>query len=566
MDDNNKENRMSIDDFDFAHEDATDDTPMLVNYLVTRFQQAMGNPALRCEVQQQRHAYGILPPPQQERDLEKSHGETSKRGLSTAREVENPYQELKQLFEGKPSSKKKGHAQHEGSPSKEREGSESQEESMEDVAPRRKRAQGSPTPTKRKRSPHSPHRRESKREEKSSRKKERKRSPSFPSSLPSSSFDKSSGYSSQEKQRRGHRRTVAYTNHTVLPEALERWPLDILKKLLPRHIEIIEKIDEQFILAIFESQQFADKKTFEETVNKMRILENLELSPHITSLFESSSEESDEVSISESDKDEDEDVTNAEGLEEEVKTIAKPPVAKPPGMVRMANLCVISAHTVNGVAAIHSDILKNEVFNDFYKIWPSKFQNKTNGVTPRRWLYFCNPELSKVITKWVGSEDWVLKTDDLAKLRQFADNEELHKEWRQAKRKSKLKLAAYVKEKTGYTINPDALFDVQIKRIHEYKRQFLNILGLVYRYKKMKEMTPEERKSKYTPRVCIFGGKAFATYVQAKRIVKLITDVGATINNDPDIGDLLKAEVVRARRGPRVVGYRTRRAQQREIH
>ncbi|MCO5570817.1 hypothetical protein L7F22_024545 [Adiantum nelumboides] len=337
-------------------------------------------------------------------------------------------------------------------------------------------------------------------------------------------------------------KTVAYTNHTVLPEALERWPVDIMKKLLPRHIEIIEKIDEQFILAILESQQFADKKTFEETINKMRILENLELSPHITSLFESSIEESDEVSISESDKDkdDDEDVTDAEGLEEEVKTIAKPPVAKPPGMVRMANLCVIAAHTVNGVAAIHSDIIKNEVFNDFYKIWPSKFQNKTNGVTPRRWLYFCNPELSKVITKWVGSEDWVLKTDDLAKLCQFADNEELHKDWRQAKRKSKLKLAAYVKEKTGYTINPDALFDVQIKRIHEYKRQFLNILGLVYRYKKMKEMTPEERKSKYTPRVCIFGGKAFATYVQAKRIVKLITDVGATINNDPDIGDLLK--------------------------
>ncbi|MCO5587033.1 hypothetical protein L7F22_040978 [Adiantum nelumboides] len=151
MADNNKENRMSIDDFDFAHEDATDDTPMLVNYLITRLQQAMGNPALQGKVQQQLHAYGILPPPQQERDPEKSHG--------------------------KPSSKKKGHAQHEASPSKEREGSKSQDESMEDVAPRRRRAQRSPTPTKRKRSPHSPHHRESKREEKSSRKKkERKRS------------------------------------------------------------------------------------------------------------------------------------------------------------------------------------------------------------------------------------------------------------------------------------------------------------------------------------------------------------------------------------------------------
>ncbi|MCO5582764.1 hypothetical protein L7F22_036663 [Adiantum nelumboides] len=185
MVDNNRENRMSIDDFDFAHEDAIDDTPLLVNYLVTRLQQAMGNPALQGEVQQQLHAYGILPPPQQERDPEKSHGETSKRGLSTAREVENPYHELKQLLEGRPSSKKKGHVQHEGSPSKKREGSKSQDESMEDVAPRRRRAQRSPTPTKRKRSPHSPHRRESKREEKSSRKKkERKRLPSFPTSSP----------------------------------------------------------------------------------------------------------------------------------------------------------------------------------------------------------------------------------------------------------------------------------------------------------------------------------------------------------------------------------------------
>lgn len=347
-------------------------------------------------------------------------------------------------------------------------------------------------------------------------------------------------------------KTVAYTNHTVLPEALERWPLEIMKKLLPRHVEIIEKIDEEFLLSIAKSRQFVDKKKFEETVIKMKILENVELPPSVSSLFDSSSEESEDGSITEPEKDDDEDEDDsvvegsqekkktAEDLQEKEKTAPRPTVAKQYGMVRMANLCVIAAHTVNGVAAIHSEIVKDEVFNDFYKIWPSKFQNKTNGVTPRRWLSFCNPELSKIITKWVGSDDWVLKTDDLAKLRQFADNEELHKEWRQAKKVSKLKLATYVKEKTGYTINPDALFDIQVKRIHEYKRQFLNILGLVYRYKKMKEMTPEERKAKYTPRVCIFGGKAFATYVQAKRIVKLITDVGATINNDPEIGDLLK--------------------------
>ncbi|MCO5587360.1 hypothetical protein L7F22_041309 [Adiantum nelumboides] len=210
---------MSIDDFDFAHEEANDDTPMLVNYLVTRLQQAMGNPALQGEVQQQLHAYGILPPFQQERGPERFHGETSKRGLSTEKGVENPYQDLKQLLEGKPSSKKKVHVQHEGSPSKEREESEPQDESMEDVAqddsmedvaPRRRRAQSSPTPTKRKMSRHSPHHCESKREEKNSKKKkERKRSPSSPSSSPSSSLDESSGYSSQEKKRTGHQRSYA---------------------------------------------------------------------------------------------------------------------------------------------------------------------------------------------------------------------------------------------------------------------------------------------------------------------------------------------------------------------
>ncbi|MCO5554104.1 hypothetical protein L7F22_007630 [Adiantum nelumboides] len=201
---------MSIDDFDLAHEDATDDTPMLVNYVATRLQQAMGNLALQGEIQQQLHAYGILPPPQQERDPEKSHGETSKNGLSTAREVETPYQELKQLPEGKPSFKKRGYAPHKEWPSKKREKSESQDESKEDVALRRRRAQRSPNPSKQKRSLHSPHCRKSKREEKSSRKKkERKRSPSSPSSSPSSSSDESSGYSSQEKQRSGHQRSYA---------------------------------------------------------------------------------------------------------------------------------------------------------------------------------------------------------------------------------------------------------------------------------------------------------------------------------------------------------------------
>ncbi|MCO5574838.1 hypothetical protein L7F22_028631 [Adiantum nelumboides] len=182
MADNNKENRMSIDDFDFAHEDANDDTSMLVNYLVTQLHQAMGNLALQGKVQQQFHAYGILPPIQQERGLERFQGETSKRGLSTEKRVENPYHELKKLLEGKPSSKKKGHAQHERSSSKEREESELSDESMEDVAPREVKN--------------------------SKKKKEKKRSPSSPSS-PSSSSDEGSGYSSQERQRRVHQRSYA---------------------------------------------------------------------------------------------------------------------------------------------------------------------------------------------------------------------------------------------------------------------------------------------------------------------------------------------------------------------
>ncbi|PPS12765.1 hypothetical protein GOBAR_AA07869 [Gossypium barbadense] len=268
-------------------------------------------------------------------------------------------------------------------------------------------------------------------------------------------------------------RTVAYTNHTVLPEALEKWSLELMQKLLPRHMEIIEMIDEE------------------------------------------------------------------EGTQGKKKKIPEP-VPEPPKLVRMANLCVVGGHAVNGVAAIHSEIVKDEVFNDFFQLWPEKFQNKTNGVTPRRWIRFCNPELSNIITSWTGSEDWVLNTEKLSELRKFADNEDLQIQWRAAKRSNKLKVASLIKERTGYIVSPDSMFDIQVKRIHEYKRQLLNILGIVYRYKKMKEMSASERKKKFVPRVCIFGGKAFATYVQAKRIVKFITDVGATVNHDPDIGDLLK--------------------------
>ncbi|PQQ13431.1 alpha-1 4 glucan phosphorylase L isozyme chloroplastic/amyloplastic [Prunus yedoensis var. nudiflora] len=362
-------------------------------------------------------------------------------------------------------------------------------------------------------------------------------------------------------------RTVAYTNHTVLPEALEKWSLELMQKLLPRHVEIIEMIDEELINTIISEYGTADCDLLEKKLKEMRILENVDLPATFADLFvkpkessvvvpseelEDSKEEEDESvdeedesvdvedeSVDEGDESVDEENGPEKKCDEEKKK--KVLVEPPPKLVRMANLSVVGGHAVNGVAEIHSEIVKDEVFNSFFKLWPKKFQNKTNGVTPRRWIRFCNPDLSKIITKWIGTEDWVLNTENLAELRKFADNNDLQTQWREAKRSNKLKVVSLIKERTGYSVNPDAMFDIQVKRIHEYKRQLLNIFGIVYRYMKMKEMSASGRKAKFVPRVCMFGGKAFSTYVQAKRIVKFITDVAATINRDPGIGDLLKS-------------------------
>ncbi|KAI4352498.1 hypothetical protein L6164_006744 [Bauhinia variegata] len=350
-------------------------------------------------------------------------------------------------------------------------------------------------------------------------------------------------------------RTVAYTNHTVLPEALEKWSLELMEKLLPCHVEIIKMIDEELIQTIISEYGTVDLDLLENKLKEMRILENVVLPEAYADIFvkpeEAPTIPSEELQNSEEEDDDEEeegeeeeatgemDITNEVGIKDKKEELPEP-VPEPPKLVRMANLCVVGGHAVNGVAEIHSEIVKDEVFNAFYKLWPEKFQNKTNGVTPRRWIRFCNPDLSELITKWIGTEDWVLNTEKLAELRKFADNEDLQTQWREAKRNNKMKLVAFLKEKTGYSVSPDSMFDIQVKRIHEYKRQLLNILGIVYRYKKMKEMSAAEREEKFFPRVCIFGGKAFATYVQAKRIVKFITDVGVTINHDPEIGDLLK--------------------------
>ncbi|GLU11484.1 hypothetical protein SLE2022_282250 [Rubroshorea leprosula] len=248
-------------------------------------------------------------------------------------------------------------------------------------------------------------------------------------------------------------------------------------KLLPRHMEIIEEIEKKFIAMIRASHPDLENKSA-----SMQIMDNNPQKP----------------------------------------------------VVRMANLCV-----VNGVAQLHNDILKSELFAEYVSIWPTKFQNKTNGITPCRWLRFCNPELSTIITKWLKTDKWVTNLDLLTGLRQFSDNEELQTEWASAKMANKRRLAQYVLQVTGVSVDPNSLFDIQVKRIHEYKRQLLNILGAIYKYKKLKEMSTEERKNT-TRRTIMIGGKAFATYTKAKRIVKLVNDVGAVVNNDPEVNTYLK--------------------------
>ncbi|XVF58398.1 hypothetical protein PTKIN_Ptkin07bG0063000 [Pterospermum kingtungense] len=240
-------------------------------------------------------------------------------------------------------------------------------------------------------------------------------------------------------------RTMAYTNHTVLPEALEKWSLELMQKLLPRHVEIVEMIDEELIHTIVSEYGTADSDLLEKKLKQMRILENVELPAAFSDLIVKPKENpvaapGDELEMSkeevEVEEEEEEEEMSKEEVEEEEEeeepgdgenesakkgTLGKKkipePVPEPPKMVRMANLCVVGGHAVNGVAAIHSEIVKDEVFNDFFELWPEKFQNKTNGVTPRRWIHFCNPDLSKIITNWTDSEDWVLNTEKLAELR-----------------------------------------------------------------------------------------------------------------------------------------------------
>ncbi|CAB3376407.1 Hypothetical predicted protein [Cloeon dipterum] len=273
------------------------------------------------------------------------------------------------------------------------------------------------------------------------------------------------------------KRTCAYTNHTVLPEALERWPCSMLENILPRHMQIIYHINYLFMQDV--------SKRYPGDMDKMRRM----------SLIEESGEK----------------------------------------RVNMAHLCIVGSHAVNGVAAIHSQILKDSVFRDFYEMDPEKFQNKTNGITPRRWLLLCNPALSDIICEKIG-ESWVVHLEELQQLKQFAEDAGFQRAVQKAKQENKMRLAELLTKEYNVEINPSSIFDIQVKRIHEYKRQLLNCLHIITMYNRIKK----NPNAHFVPRTVMIGGKAAPGYYMAKNIIKLICAVGNVVNNDPIVGDKLK--------------------------
>ncbi|KAM9317303.1 glycogen phosphorylase, brain form [Gastrophryne carolinensis] len=273
------------------------------------------------------------------------------------------------------------------------------------------------------------------------------------------------------------KRTCAYTNHTVLPEALERWPVQMFEKLLPRHLDIIYEINQKHLNEV--------AAMYPGDMDRLRRMSVIE--------------------------------------EGDCKRI------------NMAHLCVIGSHAVNGVARIHSEIVKNSVFRDFYDLEPHKFQNKTNGITPRRWLMLCNPGLSDIIAEKIG-EGFVTNLSDLKKLLDFVNDESFVHDVAKVKQENKLKFAAYLENEYKLKINPSSMFDVQVKRIHEYKRQLLNCLHIITLYNRIKK----DPSKIFVPRTVMIGGKAAPGYHMAKMIIKLITSVANIVNNDPVVGDRLK--------------------------
>lgn len=268
--------------------------------------------------------------------------------------------------------------------------------------------------------------------------------------------------------------TFAYTNHTIMAEALEKWDQKLIQAVIPEIMSIIRKIDSR------QAVELRRKKIDAETASSMRIIQN--------------------------------------------KT------------VHMAYLAVYASKYVNGVAEIHTEILKNDVLRDWYELYPERFQNKTNGITQRRWLRLCNPELSELITRLLGNERWVKNLPALRQLKPYAEDEKILEEFRAVKYQKKQQLADYLAEHENIIISPDTIFDVQIKRLHEYKRQFLNILSVLELYFEIKEGSIKN----FTPTTFIFAAKAAAGYYRAKAVIKLIHEVASLIDSDPEVSKYLK--------------------------
>jgi starch phosphorylase len=272
-------------------------------------------------------------------------------------------------------------------------------------------------------------------------------------------------------------KTFAYTNHTLMPEALERWPIEVFSRVLPRLMQIIYEINAHFLEEV-RIRFLGD----EQRIARMSLIDE-----------------------------------NGERY------------------VRMAHLACVGSHAINGVAALHSELLKSDVLKDFYEMWPRKFSNKTNGVTPRRWMVLSNPQLSELITQHIGA-GWVKDLSQLKALEPLAENAEFRARWREIKQFNKGRLAARALLRTGVSVDPNSLFDVLVKRIHEYKRQHLKVLHIVSLYHRIKSDPGLEVQ----PRTFIFGGKAAPGYHLAKLMIKLITAVGDVVNRDPDVRERLK--------------------------
>ncbi len=272
-------------------------------------------------------------------------------------------------------------------------------------------------------------------------------------------------------------RAFGYTNHTVLPEALERWPVCLIEKVLPRHLQIIYRINDIFLKEMYskypgEHQMIRNLSVIEEGENKK---------------------------------------------------------------VRMANLAIIGSHSINGVAALHTRIIRETIFPEFNKVYPEKFNNKTNGITQRRWLKLCNPRLAELITEAIG-EKWTTDLSELKKLRDIADDSGFQTEWMKVKQANKDTVSEYINSRNGIKVDPQSMFDVQVKRIHEYKRQLLNLLHAATFYNRIKD----NPGGAFVPRTIIFAGKAAPGYYIAKLIIKLINSVAETVNSDPAAENLLK--------------------------